>query len=141
MTPFLARSVGFGPVFFPPEGRLRLASVHAEPRPVDPVEVIVLQQAGLPKLEEHPRFHPFLEAIVGGGARTDAGRIESLPLAACAQDEEDRVHAIAVGASWPATAETVRIHMLREEQFHLLPQIIRDDPFRARVGNFHVESS
>src|SRR5690348_5654193 len=54
LTPFLARSVGFLPVFFPPEGRLGHAPVHAQPRPVDPLELVVGQQARFPhRSEEH----------------------------------------------------------------------------------------
>src|SRR5215468_9512503 len=52
LTPFLARSVGFLPVFFPPEGCLGHAPVHAQPGPVDPLQAVVFEQAGLPHLEE-----------------------------------------------------------------------------------------
>src|SRR5262245_19536697 len=52
LTPLLPRSVGFRPVFFPPEGRLSHAAVHGQPRPVDAHEVVVLQEARLPELQE-----------------------------------------------------------------------------------------
>src|SRR2546421_12840772 len=54
LTPFLARSVGFLPVFFPPEGRLGHAPVHGQPGPVDALEVVVVQEPQLPELEADP---------------------------------------------------------------------------------------
>src|SRR5262245_9882325 len=91
LTPFLARSVGFLPVFFPPEGRLGHAPVHAQPVPVDALHVVVDHQPGLPHLLEEPGLDPLLEAVVGGGAGAEVGGVQRLPLAAGAQDEEDGV--------------------------------------------------
>src|SRR5215472_19056602 len=65
LTPFLARSVGFLPVFFPPQGRLGHAPVHRQPGPVDALQAVILQQAGLPHLEEGARADILLEAVVG----------------------------------------------------------------------------
>src|SRR5919197_1292889 len=48
LTPNLARSVGFLPVFFPPERRLGHAAVHTQPTPVDFFQVVVFEQARLP---------------------------------------------------------------------------------------------
>src|SRR5438876_3959594 len=73
LTPFLARSVGFLPVFFPPERRLGHAAVHAQPGPVEPLALVVGQQARLPHGLEDTGRDPFLEAIMGGGTRTKAG--------------------------------------------------------------------
>ena len=70
------------PVFFPPEGCLGHAPVHAYPGPVDPLPIIVGHQARFPHLLEETRLDPFLEAIVGSGPRTEAGGIQSLPLTA-----------------------------------------------------------
>src|SRR6516165_8759363 len=66
LAPFWARSVGFLPVFFPPEGCLGHAPVHRQPGPVDPLPVVVGHQAGLPHGLEDAFFHPALEAVVGG---------------------------------------------------------------------------
>src|SRR3954469_2062629 len=66
LTPFLARSVGYLPVFFPPEGRLGHAPVHGQPGPVDALEVVVIEQPQLPELEEGAVGDPLLEAVVGG---------------------------------------------------------------------------
>src|ERR671927_297061 len=52
LTPRLARSVGFLPVFFPPEGCLGHAPVHAQPTPIDALETVIFEQAGLPHLQE-----------------------------------------------------------------------------------------
>src|SRR5262249_59877716 len=76
---FLARSVGFFPVFSPPEGRLGHAPVHRQPGPVDALPVVVGQQAGLPQRLEDPLLHPELEAVVSGGAGAEAGGVQGLP--------------------------------------------------------------
>src|SRR5262245_48328565 len=79
LTPFLPRSVGFLPVFFPPEGRLGHAPVHRQPGPVDPLEEVVLQQAGLPEFQEDAGLDPLLEAVVGRGAGAELGGVQRLP--------------------------------------------------------------
>src|ERR1700730_688926 len=73
LTPFLARSVGFLPVFFPPEGRLGHAATHTQPGPVDPLQAVVFEQAALPHLEEDARADILLEAVVGRGAGAELG--------------------------------------------------------------------
>src|SRR5262245_31412327 len=75
LAPRLPRSVGFLPVFFPPERGLGLTAIHAQPGPVDARKAIVLQQAQLPHLQEDPRADPLLEAVVGGGAGAEHGGI------------------------------------------------------------------
>ena len=67
LTPRLARSVGFLPVFFPPEGGLGHAPIHRQPGPVQPLQAIVFQQALLPELEEDAGLDPLLKAVMGGG--------------------------------------------------------------------------
>jgi hypothetical protein len=104
--------VGFLPVFFPPEGCLGQASVHTQPVPADPLQAVVFQEAQPPHLEEDPRLHPLLEAVMGGGAGAELGRIEGFPLAARTQDEEDGIHADAIGRAGASAAEAVRILML-----------------------------
>src|SRR5215470_2862915 len=63
LTPFLARSVGFLPVFFPPEGRLGHAPVQRQPGPVNALQAVVLQQPGLPQRQEDAVGDPLLEAV------------------------------------------------------------------------------
>jgi hypothetical protein len=114
LTPLLARSVGFFPVFFPPEGSLGHAAVHAQPLPVDALETVVLQEAGFPDLEKDPGLYPFLEAIMGRRAGTEFRGIQGFPLAPGAQDKEDGIHADSVGRAWPPTAKAVGIAMFGE---------------------------
>src|SRR5262245_33316339 len=97
LAPRLPRSVGFRPVFFPPEGCLGHAPVHRQEGPVDPLELVVLQQPGLPQLQEHPRGDPFLEAVVRRGPGADTRGVQGLPLAPGPQAEEDGVGTRAVG--------------------------------------------
>src|SRR5947209_17209048 len=73
LAPFLARSVGFLPVFFPPEGRLGHAPVHTQPGPVDPLPVVVGHQAVFPQRRKDAGLDPLLKAIVGGGSGAEAG--------------------------------------------------------------------
>src|SRR5215510_8152295 len=75
LTPLFARSVGLGPVFFPPKGGLGHRPVHAQPTPVDPLQVIKLFHSPFPQLQEYPRRHPFLKAVMGRGMGTQASGI------------------------------------------------------------------
>src|SRR5579883_670960 len=72
LTPNLPRSVGFLPVFFPPEGCLGHAPIHRQPGPVDSLQLVILQQPCLPQLQEHAGGDPLLEAVVCGGTGADA---------------------------------------------------------------------
>src|SRR5262245_11402660 len=115
LTPNLPRSVGFLPVFFPPEGCLGHAPVHAQPGPIDPLQLVVLQQPGLPQFQEHAGADPFLKAIVRGGTGTDAGGVQRLPLAASPQSKEDGVGAHAIRLPRSPTAEAVSVAVLRQQ--------------------------
>jgi len=128
LTPFLARSVGFLPVFFPPEGCLGHAPVHAQPGPVDPLQAVVFEQAGLPHLEEDAFADPLLEAVMRRGAGAELGGVQGLPLAAGAQDEEDGIQAHPVRGARSAAAEAMGVHVLGEEPGNLLPEVVRDAP-------------
>jgi hypothetical protein len=79
---------------------------------------------------------PFLEAIMGGGTRTKAGGVQGLPLTARAQDEEDGLHAHAVGRTRPAAAETMRVFVFGKQQRDAVPQIIGDMPL-VHDGHIH----
>src|SRR5262249_56812067 len=89
------RWVGFLPVFCPPERGLRQGPVHRLPAPLDALEPVVLGQAELPESEEDSGIGPLLEPAMGRGVRADAGGVERAPLAAGAEQEEDRVHGAA----------------------------------------------
>src|SRR5215831_19702266 len=73
LAPFLPRSVGLLPVFFPPEGRLGHAPVHRQPLPVQPLQRVVLLQPVLPELLEDAGLGPLLEAAVGRALGAAAG--------------------------------------------------------------------
>src|SRR5205807_1537091 len=107
LTPFLARSVGLLPAFFPPEGGLGHAPVHRQPGPVDALAVVVGHQARLPHLLEDAGRDPLPEAVVGRGAGAEPGGVQGLPLTAGAEDEEDGLPARPVGGARPAAAEAV----------------------------------
>ena len=124
------------PVFFPPEGCLGHAAVHAQPGPVDAFPVVVGQQAHFPHLLEDTRREPLLEAIVGGGTRAKAGGVQGLPLAARTQHEEDGVHAHAVGGTRPAAAEAMGVFVFGKQQGDALPQVVRDMPV-VHSGHIH----
>ena len=138
LTPFLARSVGFLPVFFPPEGCLGHASIHTQPFPVDALQTVILQESGLPQRQKHAVGHPLLEAIVGSGPRAELRRVQGLPLATGTQDEENGVHAHPIGSAWPTTTKAMRIHVLRQVDCDLDPEIIGNAPLIGNEVRFHV---
>src|SRR5262249_32814063 len=109
LTPFLPRSVGFLPVFFPPKGCLGHAPVHAQPGPVDALPVVIGHQPRLPQGQEDALLYPALEAVMGGGAGAEAGDVDCLALAAGAEGEEDGLHAEVVGCGWLAAAEGMSV--------------------------------
>jgi hypothetical protein len=141
LTPRLARSVGFLPVFFPPERRLGHAAVQRQPGPVDAAPVVVGQQAGLPQGREDAGFDPLLEAVVDRGAGQEAGGVQGLPLAAGAQDVQDGLHAEAIVGPRPAAAEAVRVRVLGQQEFHALPEVVGDTPLIRDVAPGHRPAS
>jgi hypothetical protein len=120
-TPFWARSLGFGPVFCPPAGRLGHAPVQRQPLPVDALQAVGGEQARLPHLPEDAVLHPALEAVLRRGAGTELGGVPGLALAAGAEHEEEGIPADAVGRRGPAAAEAVAVHAVGEEPGKLLP--------------------
>jgi hypothetical protein len=55
-----------------------------------------------------------LEAIVSGGAGAERGGIQGLPLAAGTKNEEDGIHADAVGGARLAAAKRMGVYMFGE---------------------------
>ena len=127
MAPNLPRSVGFLPVFFPPERGLGHGPVHGQPPPIEPLQLVVLQQALLPELGEDASLHPLLEAAVGGALGADAGRRQRAPLAAGAQREEDGIHGLAISDAWVVAAEGVGLAG-RQQRLDAPPQGVGDAP-------------
>src|SRR5918992_4369768 len=91
LTPRLPRSVGFGPGFPPAQRRLADRPIQCQPRPIDAGERVVGQQPVAPERLEHPGGDPLLEAPVRRGGRADPRLLQRIPLAPCAQHEENGV--------------------------------------------------
>src|SRR5919202_4220831 len=142
LTPLLPRSVGFGPVFFPPERCLRHRSIHAQPTPVNALQFIELLDACEPELLENTGLDPRLEAVVGGGLGTQVGLIQGFPLAARAQDIEDGVSAAAVGDARTTTPKAVAIEMDGDERLKHGPEGIGDTEGGGRrvIGRTHARA-
>jgi len=73
---------------------------------------------------------------MGGGTRTKAGGVQRLPLTAGAEHEEDGLHAHAVGRTWPAAAEAMRVFVFGKQQRDPIPQVVRDMPL-VHDGHIH----
>ena len=94
--------------------------------PVQTLQFVVAFQSHPPQLQEHPRGNPFLKAQVGGGAGTDAGGIQGLPLAAGTQHVEDTIGAGSVGNPGPTAAEPMGVHTFGDQRLQHLPELIGD---------------
>ena len=129
------------PVFFPPERCLGQAPVQAQPGPINASDAVVVEQPGLPPLEEDTGLDPFLETVVGGRSRTELGGIQGFPLTAGAQDEEDGIGADAVRSAGAPAAEGMPVDMRWEEDLQHFPQFIRDTPIVRDSGRIHGLSS
>ncbi len=127
LVPFLARSVGLGPLFFSPEGRFGHRSVHRQPTPVKAHELVVDEQPATPELLEDPRFGPLHEAAVGRRVAADPRRIECTPLATSSQDEEDGVHSGAVGNARVVAPKRMRLSR-GQQRLQLHPEGVGDPP-------------
>src|SRR4051794_1747003 len=90
LVPFLPRSVGFLPVFFPPEPGLAQHRVGRLPVPLDPTEFVALGDQHRPDLHEDAASDPALEPIVDGALGAEPLG-ELVPLAAAAEPEDDPV--------------------------------------------------
>src|SRR5207302_9588385 len=89
LTPCLARSVGFLPVFFPPERCLGHAPIPAQPRPVDALPFILGHQATFPHPLKTTRLHPLLKTVMGRGLGPAPRGIELLAVTHGSQHEEN----------------------------------------------------
>ena len=105
--------------------------VHRLPRPVDPGQLVVVRDLGLPQRGEASRPHPRLEAGVDRRTRPEVTR-QRVPLDAGAQDIDDRREDLPVGQA-RATAPGARGGR-RDERLHPLPERVGDLP-RMRAGH------
>jgi hypothetical protein len=100
------------------------------------VPLVVGQQARLPHPLEDTGRGPLLEAVMSRGAWAEPRGVQGLPLAAGAQDEEDGLHADAVGGARPAAAEAVRVFMFGQQLRDAVPEVVRDVPL-VHDGHIH----
>src|SRR3954469_18058684 len=90
LVPFLPRSVGFLPVFFPPEPGLAQHRVGRLPLPLHPAEFVALLDQHRPDLLEDAAFDPALEPVEDRALGAEPLR-ELAPLAAAAHPEDDPI--------------------------------------------------
>src|SRR5262245_2098838 len=150
LAPSLPRSVGFLPVFSPPERSLGHGPVQRQPAPIQSPQLVVLLQPLRPEFLEDVRLDPFLKAAVRRTLGTDAGGLQGAPLAAGAEHEEDGIHGPPIGHARVVTTEGMRLAG-RQERFEALPQRLGDAPAvidhggdrvgSARSGSSHGRSS
>ena len=86
-------------------------AVHAQPGPIEALELIELVDARSPKLQKHVGLDPLLVAVMGSGVRTQLGLIQALPLAARAQHIENSVCAQTVGNAGTSAAKAVDVNL------------------------------
>src|ERR1700712_539287 len=72
LVPLLARSVGFGPVFFPTERRFGHCAIERLPVPFDAFKFVIFFQTQFPQPTEYPGFRPFLKSSVGARRSTNS---------------------------------------------------------------------
>src|SRR5262249_30458955 len=136
LAPRLPRSVGLGPVAFSPQRGFGHRPIHRLPGPFQTFQLVVFLQAERPELVKDARRYPLLEATMGRAARTDAGGVQSVPLAARTQHEENGVEGTAVVHPGVMTTQRMRLAG-RQQRLDLGPELIRDAPGAACLLCFH----
>jgi hypothetical protein len=128
LVPGLARSVGFLPVFFPPEPGLAQHPVGRLPLPVDRPEVVALLDQHGPDLREDPVAAPPLEPAMHRAVVAELLR-ELVPLAAGAEPEDDPVERRPpVDPLAAAVGLRRRRGVLPEDRLDPLPEAVGDFP-------------
>src|SRR3954468_20191241 len=129
LVPFLPRSVGFLPTFFPPEPGLAQHRIGRLPFPLDPAELVALGDEHGPDPLESPACGPPLEPVVDGALGPEPlGQL--VPLAPAAHPEDDRVdHHPPVGD--PAAGRLPGPEV-REDRLDPPPQVVGDFPDRGQ---------
>src|SRR3954447_9935661 len=128
LVPFFPRSVGFLPVFFPPEPGLAQHRVGTLLLPLHPAEFVALGDQHRPDLLEDVPLDPALEPVVDRALGAEPlGQL--VPLAAAPHPEEDRVeHHPPVGDLPPGGLPGPE---LREDRLDPPPEFVRDLPDRT----------
>src|SRR4051794_27357209 len=131
LVPFLPRSVGFLPTFFPPEPGLAQPAVGALPLPVHSPQFVALPDEFLPDASHHAAGAPALEPPVDGALGAELAG-ELVPLAAGTHPEDDPVE----GQPPVGHASSGRFlgPELPEDGFDPLPERVGDLPDRPPAG-------
>src|SRR5512135_979974 len=118
LVPFFPRSVGFLPVFFPPEAGLAQHRVGRLPLPLHPSQFVALGDQHRPDLLEDATLDPTLEPVVDRALGAEPfGQL--VPLAAAPEPKDDRVeHLPPVGD--PASRRFLGPELL-EDRLNALP--------------------
>jgi hypothetical protein len=130
-VPFLARSVGLGPVFPPTQRGFGHRPVHRLPPPFDHVERVIFFQRRFPELGEYSGGHPFLKPPMGGALLTERGVIQRLPLAPRPEHEENAVQGRPIGDPGIVAAQRMRLPG-RYPGGDPGPEVVRDTPSIVR---------
>src|SRR5512135_2657135 len=125
LVPFFPRSVGFLPVFFPPEAGLAQHRVGRLPLPLHAAEFVTLGDQHRPDPGEDTPLNPPLEPLVDGTLGAEPlGQLA--PLAAAAHPEDDPIeHLPPVGDLAPGGFLGPE---LPQDRLDLLPELVRDLP-------------
>lgn len=107
---------------------------------MNPFKLIVEHEPGHPELLEHSSLDPLLEPAVSRRVFAEARGVQSLPLAAGAQDKEDRIHSLPVRYAWMVAAQRMWFARRYKGQ-HCLPERIGNAPAVVFYYQAHAESS
>src|SRR5947209_7315995 len=129
LVPSLPRSVGFLPVFFPPEPGLAQPSIRALPLPIHRTQLVALRDEGRPDPFHDTAGAPALEPIVDRALGAELAG-ELLPLAAGAHPEDDPVEG-GTPVGGPPAGRLLGPEF-PEDGEDLLPQGVRDLPDRLQ---------
>src|SRR5690625_1535793 len=128
LVPLLARSVGLGPVPFPPQRRLCHGPIHCLPLPVEPDLLIVESEPFLPDSAEESGSAPLQEAVVYRTSGSKRAR-DCLPLDSGAKYVVDCTHGPMIIHPW--TSGLLLRAWRWNQRLNLLPEFIRE-PKRPR---------
>ena len=139
LTPSLARSVGFGPVFFPAQRRLRHRAIHRLPGPVNALHLVILVQPVRPELLKDSGLAPLLKSQMGRGTAANPGRVQRVPLTAGTQDEHNAIHGLPVWNRGTAPNRRISCRTFWQQRLDPFPHRIGElPPPRRRVRSFHT---
>ena len=125
--PLLALSVGFGPVFGPPNGALVIAPSAASNAQSMPTSSSYSSSPWRQISWNTPACSPLLKAPMRRTRRTDPRRVQRVPLHPGAQHQQDRVHRVAI--RHPRVVATQRVkRRSRQQRLDPLPQPVRHPP-------------